>query len=529
MVTSKKAWSSTLTLVVLACASVAMGQWAASDGIPIVNRAGDAGVPKIHVTPDGGCYIAWFENQSGYDVNLQRLDAAGYEQWAHNGIVVAARSVSWTQDFGLDVDASGNAVMIFLDDRFGGMRVTATKIAPDGTHLWGANGVQLTPATADPSSPAVTVTSDGYIVCAWTEYLSAGAAVKLQKLDPDGNVVWTSDTTLADLSGGNFYLCDVQQANDGSVIVSWVRTGPNFYDPKHIWAQKIAGDGNLLWGASHVIVFDGGSLQFGNFPDFLPDGSGGAVFGWYFIVGSALDCAAQHILADGTEAFGHNGALGSTNSSMYRVSPSVSFDPVTSETFLFWNEMNTAQSQNGVYGQKFDASGSRQWGNNGAVLLPVGTDSISWIQQVQYDDGAMVAWLQSASYGNDKLRAARVDDDGSLKWVPTILDVTPTLSGKSRLAVTLRQPGAMLLAWMDDRGIDNDIYAQNIFGNGTMGTCLYDLNYDGTVGLSDLAQLLSNYGMTGGAMFVDGDLDGDGDIDLSDLAALLSVYGGSCN
>jgi lysophospholipase L1-like esterase len=52
-----------------------------------------------------------------------------------------------------------------------------------------------------------------------------------------------------------------------------------------------------------------------------------------------------------------------------------------------------------------------------------------------------------------------------------------------------------------------------------------DLDGDGDVDLSDLAQLLSNYGQTSEMTYEDGDLDGDGDIDLSDLAALLAIYG----
>jgi hypothetical protein len=59
--------------------------------------------------------------------------------------------------------------------------------------------------------------------------------------------------------------------------------------------------------------------------------------------------------------------------------------------------------------------------------------------------------------------------------------------------------------------------------------CPGDLDGDGDVDLSDLAQLLAHYGMTEGATYEDGDLDGDGDVDLSDLAALLAVYGTSCD
>ena len=58
--------------------------------------------------------------------------------------------------------------------------------------------------------------------------------------------------------------------------------------------------------------------------------------------------------------------------------------------------------------------------------------------------------------------------------------------------------------------------------------CFGDLDGDDDVDLADLAQLLSNYGMTGGATYEDGDLDEDGDVDLADLAALLSVYGTVC-
>ncbi len=58
--------------------------------------------------------------------------------------------------------------------------------------------------------------------------------------------------------------------------------------------------------------------------------------------------------------------------------------------------------------------------------------------------------------------------------------------------------------------------------------CTGDLDGDGDVNLTDLAILLSNYGMTGGAEYEDGDLDEDGDVDLTDLAGLLAVYGTVC-
>lgn len=59
------------------------------------------------------------------------------------------------------------------------------------------------------------------------------------------------------------------------------------------------------------------------------------------------------------------------------------------------------------------------------------------------------------------------------------------------------------------------------------GGCAGDLDADGTVALSDLAILLSHFGMSG-ATSADGDLDGDWDVDLADLAGLLSRFGTTC-
>ena len=58
-------------------------------------------------------------------------------------------------------------------------------------------------------------------------------------------------------------------------------------------------------------------------------------------------------------------------------------------------------------------------------------------------------------------------------------------------------------------------------------TCLGDIDGDGSIGLSDLAQLLGHYGQTG-VSYYEGDLDVDGDVDLDDLAEFLSRYGDPC-
>ena len=482
-----------VSILLVGCAAVALltsvpiaaAQWPATEGLAVADRTGEQAQPKIHATSDGGCYISWLDNSGGgYDVYLQRLDAAGNEAWAHNGILIADRSYSWTQDYGLDVTPSNEALLAFRDDRFGGTaRVTAVMVSPDGSMPWGVNGVQVSDVAVDATSPAIAATTDGGAIVSW----GAEPGIQLQKLSAAGVQQWLGGVSIAP-PDGIYFNADVQVADNGGAIVSIVRQGVEFWSPKELWAQKFAANGSPLWGTDPLIIFDDGSLQFGYQPSFVPDGTGGGVFMWYEV--EPLQCYAQHVLADGTEQFGDNGAAGSTSASRGRVNPCVTFCPATNETFLFWLEVNAAtQAHIGMYAQKFDHSGTRQWTDYGTELYPCTTEDLGGLESVQYGDGAMAFFIGSLGYGQDRIYGARVDTNGDLVWDPTILTVSDTPSGKSRLNVAAGPVGEAFVAWSDDRGDDQDIYAQVVCPDGTMGGCgvtTGDLNCDGLVNAFDI-------------------------------------------
>ncbi len=461
----------------LILATSAWAQWSSdpNQNLALSNIPGaDQVQPKLLPLPNNSWYVSWFNNNpndpppNGYDVYYQMLNANGFEQFQHDGVQVAKLTLSSTEDYGLAIDAQGNALLAFLDDRKDpdNPQVTAAKMSPTGQPLWGPNGIALTWGPNFHAAPKVTVTTDGGIVVAWT----SDSNVMLQKLDANGNPQWIGATafdygiTISE-SGFNYSLADLHAADDGSVIVSWVRNH-GFGSNAYLYANKVSSTGHLLWGAGHVKVFDGGSLQFGEFPYFVPDGSGGAVFSWYSNSPS-LQVYAQHILSDGTEAFGHNGSVGSTSSPNIRVSPSVSYRPSTQETFLFWTEEDQFQTLNGVSGQKFNSTGARQWTDNGLTIVPLGSDSEIFVQNVQIGTGALVFWFDQPGFGTGTIQATKLAGDSST--VCSQFPVSSASADKSRLAAGIASSGLAALTWEDDRAGENDIYIQNVNPDCSLG------------------------------------------------------------
>ena len=427
--------------------------------------------PKLVPTADGGCYISWFASDPagspafGYDVRLQRLDATGTPEWAAGGILIADRGFSSTQDYGLAVDPLGNALLTFRDDRLGGTQITATLVTSAGLQLWGPTGVQLTDTTDFVAAPKICGTTDNHVIVAWTQ----GSGIRLQRLDLAGANTWGTDIVLTP-AAGSFSMADMHASDSGSAIFSWVSQSGGFSTPRHLVAQKVSAGKTPLWGAAHVNVFDGGSLQFGNFPGFVPDGAGGAAFAWYSSSPS-LEVWAQRVDANGNELFPHNGVNASTNATQIRVAPALSFDAGEQELFVAYTELNSVQSMSGISAQKFDASGARQWSPSGVSIVPVSSNESGDVGIASLEvgklQGVAVTYSDSAGFGQDQFLAQRLDDDGALVGAAIALSTTP--ASKYRNTTRATPLGHVLVTWQDDASGSADILVQDLLPKGTLG------------------------------------------------------------
>lgn len=509
-------------LVLFASAATAHAQWTDDPSIntPVVVSSGDQTQVKLAPLADGSTYVSWFSaTGSGYDVYLQRLNADGERMWGDGGVLIADRSFSSTQDYGLSADGDGYAWLAFRDDRFGDVQITVARVSPSGDLVFGKGGVQVTNDSAFKAAPQVAAIEADSAVVGWTH----DSETRLARVDDTGSVLWTNTVALPTNSTA---LSGVHSNGDGTAIALVINQGLPFV-PRHMYALKVDSDGNSMWGDDPVVIFNNGSLQFGNFPKGIATSEGGLVVAWYQS-SPALQCYVQRLDGDGAALLPAGGLDVSTNAAQLRTAPDAAFNETTGDIYVFWRETDANQGLSGVYGQRVMPNGTRAWGASGLAVVGLGGGDRTQVRAAVLEGDAIVAFNDSAGFNLDVIRAGRFDPDGNAQWSPLVI-AADSASGKSRLQTITSAEDTVILAWADNRDSTNDIYAQQITADGSLGHAETgtpgDLNDDGAVDGLDLLILLSAWGKCDEPADCPADLNNDGAVDGLDLLILLSNWG----
>ena len=503
----------------LGVSAPALAQFGSSPDAPAVvaQAASEQVQPKVVAIPSGGFYVSWYDNRAGgYDPWVQRFDADGRGMWADGGVRVLDTSFSSTEDYGLTIDAAGNAVIVTRADA-GGLRIIAQAVSPEGALLWGASGTTVS-GSASVNAPKAGRAGDGAAVAGWTE----GNRAKVMRLNADGTKAWAAAATVSDGTATTI-LSDLQPGDGDSVIASVVRY-TTFTGAKTLQAQKFSGAGAALWAATNVRVFSTGSLQFGNFPSFVPDGAGGAVFAWY--TSSPLQSSVQWVGADGALRFGTNGAAVTTTTTNNRTDPAVTLDAANQRVWVSFTQQVPNSSIYGVGLQSFDAAGARRLGDSGVMLAPMAT-----VYQVLQNRACMLGgaptftFTKSSAFGADVVFAQAVGADGSALWSSdTQVSASATVGRPVLAPMAGALPWAAVVWETGGTGVA-DLVAQRLNADGSLGVVTVpppagDLNGDSVVNGLDLGLLLAGWGTSDPAA----DLNDDGSVDGVDLGIMLGNW-----
>ncbi|MBX3378263.1 MAG: hypothetical protein KF678_14810, partial [Phycisphaeraceae bacterium] len=466
-------------------AGTALAQWSTdpANNLRIADRTGEQVQPKIQASPDGGCWVSWFDNAAGgYDVYVQRLSADGQEQLPHNGVLVCDRGVSSTVDYDLAVDAEGNALVAYNDDAVvpGSQQISVSKVSPGGTVLWTTT---VSSGTLFKANPRLTVLSDGTCVVGYSLGTSPQSWVA-QRLSSGGVALWTAPGISIAEAGRYLALCDLKPAGKGFVAM-WIRaSGTNaITSNKGLALQRFNAAGEAQWNAgAPTIIFAGTSaesVQNGYFPTMAADGAGGVVVGWYEVSG-ARNAYLQHVLADGSLKFPAPVSNAVTGSNRIRLGAALGFDPSGPAYYLAATEGTLSTVVDRTFVQKFDGTGTRLWGDTGTEIIPIGATQQSFLACLPQADGCIVAGLDTRSSSTKVVFAAKASNDLTVPW--SILADSDASTDKGRLGATLSTSGAALLAFQIGGMESWDIAAQRVNPSGTVGPAGCYANCDGSTG-----------------------------------------------
>lgn len=497
------AFARSLLVATSLLAAPTMAQWSpdASSNTPVAVKPGDQTVVKLAVASDGSSWTGWFDfAPSGVELRVQRLDARGVPSFGPEGLLVSDNTQGTsTVDWDLRTDNAGNAVIAFVDIRNGGDNdVYAYLVAPDGSMLWGENGVTVSDNAQFEADPRITQLSGGDYAVVWPRFDVLPGLI-MQRISPAGVKAFAGDGVVI-ASNGNEEpaFLEMVPTSDNGLIVAYIRSIASFLSPRHVYAQKVDAAGAPQWGASPVIVQDAASVPIAHKPRILNDGADGAIIAWHDTRDGDFDSYVQRLSPAGVPLFAANGVPASSEFGRQQLDPSIAIAP-SGDIMMFYRNLDGAQSQQGMNLQRFDAiTGDRAFGGNGINLVPFNAQFKGPPRAVAHQDGAAAVYDRQPALGssNGTLEMLIADESGDLLGGAPI-PVSTADSSKGRLNLDRTPDGTTVAAWSDTRNGGEDIYAQRINADGTLGgpkTCPADIAAPfGTTNFFDLLAYIASY------------------------------------
>jgi hypothetical protein len=255
-------------------------QWAAN-GVPVCTATAGQTGPEPVADGAGGVMIVWVDARSGPGNNNifgQRLNASGVAQWTANGVPVC--TFAGTQGaLRATTDAAGGVIACWEDDRNGTKDIYAQRLNGSGNQVWTTDGVGVCTETGDSqANPSIVADGAGGIIAAWEDFrtgLTVDAYV--QRITSLGIKLWSADGVPLSIAAGQQSTPRLVSDGAQGAIVAWAdsRDGLGNTD---VYAGHVTANGAVLWELDGVAVGSAESLQ--DHAAVVSDGAGGMIAGW---------------------------------------------------------------------------------------------------------------------------------------------------------------------------------------------------------------------------------------------------------
>jgi len=417
--------------------------------------------PVIAGDGSGNILVVWHDDRNGNrDIHAQRLDTNGNRLWATDVRVNSDSGVTGQDDPAMAADGNGNAAIVWRDSRNGNDDVYAQRLDANGNKLWAADvRVNSDSGATDQYAPAVAVDGSGNIVVVWQDDRNGNDDVYAQRLDASGNKLWAADVRVNSDSGtAGQYAPAVAVDGSGNAVVVWrdSRDGN-----ANIYARRLDGNGNKLWGADTRVNADSGTAD-RSYPAVAVDGSGNAVAVWRDNRNGNWDIYTQRLDGGGSRLWAADVRVNSDSGAADQSYPVVAVDG-SGNAVVVWRDQRSDNWD--IYVQRLDGNGNKSWVADMRVNSDSGTAN-QYGPAVAVDGSVVVVW-QDGRNGNDDIYAQRLDASGNRLWTADARVNSSNGTGSQWYpVVAVDGSGNSITVWRDDGNGNWDIYTQRLDGGG---------------------------------------------------------------
>lgn len=452
---------------------VGLAQWSANPGenLKLTGLAGEQVIPKVRLAPNGDYYVGYFSLENGnYNVRLQRLDNQGNKLWADDGLLVSNHpSMTWLTDWDMAVDHENHAILTWQDIRMGGNNnIVAYRISPDGSFVWGADGIMLSNNTAFNVTPTIVVTNANNAVIAWM----ADNSLIRQKISPAGQKLWGENGIAMTDATIRYTWPQLMPVGDDDVLMKYYQdTGTSWAPTRHIFLQRLTASGAGNWEMPAVVSNAGNITAWTQILPMISDGNGGCIIAWhdYRLSGTISTGWVQHINNSGNAVFQTNGVKLSEADDWNKFYLQLAKPANDQNIYVIWNHVNGDQNAFGIYAQKISSAGERMWTDFGKVIIPVSTEAVLPDYLLPVDNDIVMIYEHYFDGMSTSIRAIRLDPVGNTVWSPSEAMLSSVQSSKVHLDIADFDGNQWVFAWEDDRSGDVDLYGQNLLPSGQLG------------------------------------------------------------
>lgn len=224
-------------------------QWG-PDGVTVCSAAGAQGRPAIIPDGEGGAIVAWLDprdHAGDNDIYAQRINFLGTPVWTANGVAVCTATSS-QHNLQMLSDGVNGAFIVWVDTRNGTADVFAQRLNASGTPQWTANGEAIAATTGNQTRPALASDDRDGVYIMWADTrLTGDFEIFGQRVAPDGTGLWGTDglrMTFADLYVASLYRPRSARDGNGGVISTYT---VNQFGVSGVRAFNADSTGTVLW------------------------------------------------------------------------------------------------------------------------------------------------------------------------------------------------------------------------------------------------------------------------------------------